>query len=45
MASELNMYHSQVAEYKYEIEKLNKDLLNVKKKYFEEKKKQYVSKG
>ena len=32
MASELNMYESQVSEYKYEIERLARELQDVKKK-------------
>jgi len=40
MASELNMYESQVSEYKYEIERLSRDLQEVKKKYFLQKKKE-----
>ena len=34
MASELNVYESQVNEYKHEIERLAGDLQKVKKKYF-----------
>ncbi|KAJ3332380.1 hypothetical protein HDU76_000416 [Blyttiomyces sp. JEL0837] len=37
LASELNMYHAQINEYKYEIERLNHDLQDIKKKYFEQK--------
>lgn len=40
MASELNMYESQVSEYKYEIERLARELQDVKKKYFLSKKKE-----
>jgi len=40
MASELNMYESQVSEYKYEIERLARELQDVKKKYFMHKKKE-----
>lgn len=40
MASELNMYESQVNEYKYEIERLARELQDVKKKYFMHKKKE-----
>ena len=40
MASELNMYESQVNEYKYEIERLARELQEVKKKYFMQKKKE-----
>ena len=39
MASELNMYESQVSEYKYEIERLARELQDVKKKYYMQKKK------
>ena len=44
MASELNMYESQVSEYKYEIERLARELQDVKKKYFMQKKKEQQSK-
>jgi chromosome segregation ATPase len=44
MASELNMYESQVSEYKYEIERLARDLQEVKKKYFMQKKKEQQTK-
>ena len=44
MASELNMYESQVSEYKYEIERLARELQEVKKKYFMQKKKEQASK-
>uniref|UniRef100_H2ZK27 Cilia- and flagella-associated protein 58 central coiled coil domain-containing protein n=1 Tax=Ciona savignyi TaxID=51511 RepID=H2ZK27_CIOSA len=40
LASELNMYESQSAEYKYEIERLARELQDVKKKYFLHKKKE-----
>jgi len=40
MASELNMYETQIIEYKYEIERLSRDLQEVKKKYFMQKKKE-----
>ncbi|GFR69515.1 cilia- and flagella-associated protein 58-like [Elysia marginata] len=40
MASELNMHESQVAEYKYEIERIARELQDVKKKYFMQKKKE-----
>ena len=40
MASELNMYESQVNEYKYEIERIARELQEVKKKYFMQKKKE-----
>ena len=35
MASELNMSSTQVAEYKYEVERLNRELQEMKKQYFE----------
>ncbi|KAJ3004461.1 hypothetical protein HKX48_001205, partial [Thoreauomyces humboldtii] len=38
LASELNMYHSQVNEYKYEIERVNRELQDLKKKYYETRK-------
>ena len=44
MASELNMYESQVSEYKYEIERLARELQDVKKKYFMQKKKEQQTK-
>ena len=44
MASELNMYESQVSEYKYEIERLARELQDVKKKYFMQKKKEQQNK-
>lgn len=44
MASELNMYESQVSEYKFEIDKLNKELTEVKDKYFMQKKKEHLLK-
>lgn len=34
LASELNMYHSQVNEYKYEIERLNRSMQELKSKYY-----------
>ena len=40
MASELNMYESQVQEYKYEIERLARELQGVKKKYYTQKRKE-----
>nr|CAB3228189.1 coiled-coil domain-containing protein 147 [Phallusia mammillata] len=40
LASELNMYESQSSEYKYEIERLARELQDVKKKYFLHKKKE-----
>jgi len=44
MASELNMYESQVAEYKFEIERLSRDLQEAKKKYFTQRKKEQRAK-
>uniref|UniRef100_H2ZK26 Cilia- and flagella-associated protein 58 central coiled coil domain-containing protein n=1 Tax=Ciona savignyi TaxID=51511 RepID=H2ZK26_CIOSA len=44
LASELNMYESQSAEYKYEIERLARELQDVKKKYFLHKKKEQQQK-
>jgi len=38
LASELNMYESQASEYKYEIERLARELQEIKKKYFQMKK-------
>jgi len=40
MASELNMYEAQVQEYKYEIERLSRELQDIKKKYFMQKKRE-----
>ena len=40
MASELNMNESQKTEYKYEIERLARELQDCKKKYFMQKKKE-----
>lgn len=42
MASELNMYESQVSEYKMDVERLSKELQEVKKKYFLQKKKEHI---
>jgi len=39
MASELNMYQAQVNESKYEMEKLTRELQDVKRKYYEQKRK------
>ena len=41
---ELNMYESQVNEYKYEIERIARELQEVKKKYFMQKKKEQQTK-
>ena len=45
MASELNMYQAQSSEYKYEVDKLTRDLGDVKKKYFDHKRRQEVERG
>ncbi len=42
MASELNMYQAQVNEYKYEQEKLSRELTDMKKKYYQQKRKEKV---
>uniref|UniRef100_A0A8C0BIM5 Cilia and flagella associated protein 58 n=1 Tax=Buteo japonicus TaxID=224669 RepID=A0A8C0BIM5_9AVES len=44
LSSELNMYESQSQEYKYEIERLANELLNVKKKYLAQKRKEQQAK-
>jgi hypothetical protein len=44
LASELNMYESQISEYKFETDKLNKELSEVKNKYFMQKKKEHLVK-
>jgi len=38
------MYESQIAEYKYEIERLSRDLQDTKKKYFMQRKKEQQAK-
>jgi len=43
MASELNMYQTQVAEYKFEIERLTREIQDVKKKYFEQRKREQLA--
>lgn len=40
MASELNMSQAQVNEYRYEIERIQRDLADVKKKYYQQKRKE-----
>ena len=40
MASELNMYQAQVNEYKYEQEKLTRELTELKRKYYSQKRKE-----
>ena len=44
MASELNMYETQVSEYKMEIDRLAREMQEVKKKYFLQKKKEMTVK-
>lgn len=44
LASELNMYRAQVAEYKYEIDWLTRELSGLKQKYFESKKREQLEK-
>ena len=44
LASEVNMYDSQITEYKFEIDKLNKELSEVKNKYLLQKKKEHLIK-
>ena len=41
MASELNMYESQVVEHKMDIDRLQRELQEVKKKYYLQKKKDH----
>lgn len=42
MASELNMYQAQVNEYKYEIERLVRELNDMKRRYFEQKRREQM---
>ncbi|NXU82948.1 CFA58 protein, partial [Xiphorhynchus elegans] len=44
LSSELNMYEAQCKEYKREIERLNNELVNVKKKYLAQKRKEQQNK-
>ena len=44
MASELNMHETQIAEYKMEVERLAREMQDVKKKYFLPKKKELALK-
>ncbi|NWV74523.1 CFA58 protein, partial [Dasyornis broadbenti] len=44
LSSELSMYETQSKEYKHEIERLNNDLLEVKKKYLAQKRKEQQNK-
>jgi len=41
MASELNMHQAQVNEYKYEIERVSRDLQDMKRKYYVQKRQQH----
>ncbi len=41
MASELNMYDSQVSEHKMDIDRLQRELQEVKKNYYLQKKKEH----
>ena len=45
MTSELNMYESQVSENKMDIERLSRELQEVKKKYFLQKKKEHLQRS
>merc|ERR1712166_752220 len=45
MAAELNMYQAQVNEYKFEIERLTREPQDVKKKYFEQKRREQQNAG
>ena len=38
------MYESQISEYKFDIDKLNKELSEMKSKYFSQKKKEHLAK-
>ena len=42
MASELNMYESQVSEYRMDLDRLQREMQEVKKKYFLQKKKEHA---
>ena len=44
MASELNMYQAQVAEYKFEIERVERDLDSLKRKYYAQRRKEQIRK-
>lgn len=43
MASELNMYQAQVNEYKYQIERLTRDLNDMKRKYLEQRRREQLT--
>ena len=44
MASELNMYQAQENEYKYELERINRELQDTKRKYYQQKRKDQMTK-
>ena len=44
MASELNMYQAQVSESKYEMERKTRELQDVKRKYYEQKRRETLAK-
>lgn len=44
MAAELNMYHAQLSDYKDEIDRLTKDLQDTKKRYFEQRHREQLTK-
>ena len=44
MASELNMYQAQVNEYRYDVERLNRELQDTKRKYYQQKRKDQIVK-
>mmetsp|Transcript_6854 Transcript_6854/g.7476 ORF Transcript_6854/g.7476 Transcript_6854/m.7476 type:complete len:83 (-) Transcript_6854:714-962(-) len=43
MASKLNMHQAQVNEFTFEIERVNRAMQELKKKYFEQKRKEQIS--
>ena len=43
MASELNMYESQIAEHRMDIERLQHELQEVKQKYYLQKKREHAT--
>ena len=44
MASELNMYQAQINESKYEMERVTRELQDVKRKYYEQKRRETLAK-
>jgi hypothetical protein len=44
MASEMNMYQAQVNEYRYDVERLNRELQDTKRKYYQQKRKDQIVK-